>query len=390
VILIGLMLLLGLVVVLVSRRRTRRQAMSSVVAGSQSPPRSVRAPGPEAGSTVSRAVTRASLDAPARTLAAMVGWLPASRTDWGRAMLAELDRVEGATQRWQFAAGCIRVTATAIIRGGRPSWLATTAIGVGAAGIGVPVAMISTQLRVFAVLLAAGVAGCVWLAVTRAGRADRGQPAASRLSRVFVGVGLLASVLAGTYGVAHFPQAGADPTHLYAVVFAAMLVGYLWLVVAPPTSVGWGRAASRYGLIATAVVVASWVLVVAGSVLSGRSIAAVMPPTLVPALALVGGFVGARTRSIAAASVVSLYGGIVGAVTLFVVGMTATIATRYPTFAAHELAVSDNLGGLIAYFLLVPLATVSLGTIAGLIGVEFSSSGYAARESAPPAPVPPD
>jgi hypothetical protein len=92
-------------------------------------------------------------------------------------------------------------------------------------------------------------------------------------------------------------------------------------------------------------------------------------------VAVVGGLVGARTRSVAAASVVSLYGGTVAAVTLFVVGMTATIANSYPTFAAHELAVSDNLGGLVAFLLLLPLATVSLGTVAGALGVQSSSSG---------------
>jgi hypothetical protein len=41
--------------------------------------------------------------------------------------------------------------------------------------------------------------------------------------------------------------------------------------------------------------------------------------------------------------------------------------------------VSDNLGGQIAYLLLLPLVTVSLGTIAGAVGVQFASSGVRTR-----------
>jgi hypothetical protein len=374
-IILALAVTIGLIVLIFSRRRARRQTVSLQKSSSMPEPVSTPSDGPtESGAeTLRDAVPR--LDAPARLLAAVVSWLPSGRVDWGRAMLAELDQVEGSSSRWHFAIGCVRVTAAGIVRGGRPSWVATAAIGAVAAGIGVAIGLISTQLRVFGLLLAGGVAACAWLAVMRARRADRSQPAASVLSRVVVLVGVFGSVVASMYGVVHFPRAGSDSSHVYAVFFAAMLVGYLWLVVSPPTSAGWGRAAARYGLIATGVVLALWSLALIGSVLLGRSIVGVTPAVLVPVVAVVGGLVGARTRSVAAASVVSLYGGTVAAVTLFVVGMTATITNSYPTFATHELAVSDNLGGLIAFLLLLPLATVSLGTVAGALGVQSSSSG---------------
>ncbi|GAA4249821.1 hypothetical protein [Dactylosporangium darangshiense] len=45
-------------------------------------------------------------DAPARMLGWSVGLLAAEREERGRAMIGELDRIEGRTQRWRFALGC--------------------------------------------------------------------------------------------------------------------------------------------------------------------------------------------------------------------------------------------------------------------------------------------
>lgn len=43
-----------------------------------------------------------------RLLAAAVQQMPPFRSDWGRAMLAELDQLDGTAARWRFAVGCIR------------------------------------------------------------------------------------------------------------------------------------------------------------------------------------------------------------------------------------------------------------------------------------------
>ncbi len=48
------------------------------------------------------------LDASTAFLASAVRTLPASRTEWGAAMLAELAAVPGAWARWRFALGCAR------------------------------------------------------------------------------------------------------------------------------------------------------------------------------------------------------------------------------------------------------------------------------------------
>ncbi len=46
-------------------------------------------------------------DVPLRLLQWAAGLLPADRFDWGKAMLGELDRIEGRSTRWRFALGCV-------------------------------------------------------------------------------------------------------------------------------------------------------------------------------------------------------------------------------------------------------------------------------------------
>jgi hypothetical protein len=45
-------------------------------------------------------------DAPMRLLRWATGLLPGQRTEWGQAMLGELDHIEGHGRRWRFAIGC--------------------------------------------------------------------------------------------------------------------------------------------------------------------------------------------------------------------------------------------------------------------------------------------
>ena len=46
-------------------------------------------------------------DVPLRLLQWAVGLLPPDRVDWGQAMLGELDRIDGDSNRWRFALGCV-------------------------------------------------------------------------------------------------------------------------------------------------------------------------------------------------------------------------------------------------------------------------------------------
>jgi hypothetical protein len=46
-------------------------------------------------------------DFPIQLLQWAIGLLPADRVDWGQAMLGELDRIDGDSNRWRFALGCV-------------------------------------------------------------------------------------------------------------------------------------------------------------------------------------------------------------------------------------------------------------------------------------------
>ncbi len=48
-------------------------------------------------------------DAAAIILERSVKWMPATRREWGEAMMAELEQVEGRKERFQFALGCLWV-----------------------------------------------------------------------------------------------------------------------------------------------------------------------------------------------------------------------------------------------------------------------------------------
>jgi hypothetical protein len=85
----------------------------------------------------------ASLDRPAQDMAARVlrwgvGLLSARRAEWGRAMLGELDHIDGRTRRLRFALGCV-IGALLL-----PPW------GTAAAAVGAMVALAVGAVGVFA------------------------------------------------------------------------------------------------------------------------------------------------------------------------------------------------------------------------------------------------
>jgi hypothetical protein len=57
-----------------------------------------------------------------------VAALPATRAEWGQAMLSELEHVEGRGARWRFALGCASIAA----RSGTARYVAGAAAGVAA------------------------------------------------------------------------------------------------------------------------------------------------------------------------------------------------------------------------------------------------------------------
>lgn len=63
-------------------------------------------------------MTRYFTQVPERLLAAAVRHMPAERSEWGAAMLAELAQLRHPTTRWQFVLSCVRVALFPPLRGG--------------------------------------------------------------------------------------------------------------------------------------------------------------------------------------------------------------------------------------------------------------------------------
>ena len=164
-------------------------------------------------------------DVPARIVAAAAAWLPAHRTDWGRAMAAELAQVHDRAGRWRFAAGAVRVALFL------PSGRSRRMLAVALAGLLASAAATAAT--------AAGIPDLAWsvavLGVLLGGyatfRASRPRLPHRAAPGVMIAVLALTTVAAAIVSVARIavahPAAAADNTHVFAVLFAAALAGYL-------------------------------------------------------------------------------------------------------------------------------------------------------------------
>lgn len=319
------------------------------------------------------------VDMPRAILAAAVRWLPAERAEWGLAMLAELDRIADPRQRWRFALGGVRVALVAAAAAVRFWPVRVLLSGACAGAVGAVIYTASAQLRVFAVVLAAELAVCGVLASIRIngiGGSDHRRPAAAGLA---MRLGLLAGVAGcvglGVYSIVRYPAAGDDPTHLFAVFFATVLVGYVWLLLFPPAAAMADAPARRFGLIGAAALAAVWGLGLAAAVLFGQDLLS----GYVWAIALlaflgIGILAGRATGRAEVGLATGVWAGLAGALSLFVIGMAGTLATVGDAPPARaNWVVSDNLGGLIIMLLMLPVIGLSLTMLGSLLG----ASGHA-------------
>jgi hypothetical protein len=176
--------------------------------------------------------------ASALVAAAIVGWLPPQRRDWGRAMAAELAHVHGRLNRWRFAAGMLRVTLVLVARHRGRMLLAACGGGLVVTAAGTAAAAASAPgMAAFAMSLGILLTGGVALAVARQWR-----PALPQLA---CGLGALAGITGSVIAVARiaaaYPSTVADPTHVGSVLFASALAGYLVLA---PVLAGRGQPAA--------------------------------------------------------------------------------------------------------------------------------------------------
>jgi hypothetical protein len=136
-----------------------------------------------------RARAPAAADGPAHLLAGAVAAL--DDTEWRRAMTAELAHIEGARERWRFAAGCALIPVRA-----RPTAVGVAAVAAvaGCAAVAVHFALEQPGANlgpVAAAVLVAALAGSLWLALFPPPLlAARG---AAVVVALLVGAGLLAA-----------------------------------------------------------------------------------------------------------------------------------------------------------------------------------------------------
>jgi hypothetical protein len=247
--------------------------------------------------------------------------LPADRVDWARAMLAELDQVEGGRERWRFSLGCV--------------WAAV-------------------RIRVRSM-----------------------EPGGAFLRVIVLGCAAIALVLVG-YGLLRYPGLRSAPNIWGAMIlFLAVLLVYVGLAVLLSRGVGESSASARlYGLVGGLVLGACWLLAIAPpSILKGwvlfPLLVALLGPTLVAAVA------GRHTRDSTTGTLAALWAGLVGGLTVFIVWVSVTYADAGGPYDAglvrdfHKsgspdlttYAVSDNLGSGLVLLLMIPAVALALGSL---------------------------
>jgi hypothetical protein len=317
---------------------------------------------------VALAVRSRDGDLPEWIVATATDRLPDHRRAWGAAMAAELAAVPSPGHRWRFAAAVLRV---ALLPPARKPATFRVAAAVGtllAVGATVATTRLLPTLSVFVAVLGLLMAGCVSSFAARL----PGLPATpARLATAAMPVtGVLAAVAAVSTVAATHPAATRDPTHVYSVVLALVLGGYLvaglsMVTDSPAPAAMWGGVAG------------ACVAVAVSTVIMPAQPAVVVPVSPVIAAATLATTVGVAglTGSRPAATRAGLLVAVLGAPVQFAIAVVAAgyaapsvltdpydIAayprSGYPDVASYLL--SDTLGGDIVVLTVTPLAVCVL------------------------------
>ena len=323
-------------------------------------------------------------DAPARIAAAAASQLPAHRRDWGRAMAAELTHIHGRARRWQFAAGVLRVVLFPPPRRRNRALLVAAAGLMAAAAATVAAASEVPGLAVFVAVLGLLLSGYA-MAVTS--RSPRARPTAPRVMVGVVALGGVAAAVATVVRIAAaHPAATTDDTHVFSILFALMLTGYLAFALTPP----------RLGGHANSDTVLWWAL--AGALASGviwTAAALTMPPTAMGVIGYLSPVAAAATLAASAGASVAarsrragvqagLLTGILAAPLHFALDLTTILQLHHYTLSsAYDVAayphsgypdvasyiLSDAVAGeIVSGLVLYPLTLLALALLGAVAG----------------------
>ena len=319
-----------------------------------------------------------SRDLAARLLAAATARMPASRRDWGQAMLAELDHIQNRGARWRFALGAARV-ALALPRAGRSPRLVLLLAG-GACCAAAAFYALAPAAGLFAVMLPVLLAVCGWAGLTGS-RPEGPARGASRVTAAVMACGVTACVTLAVWAARRYPQPADGPDHRYALLcplLAVVLAGYVGLALWVSRRLYDGRRAARCGLAAAMFMAAAWT---AGFLLHEQLGLPTSGWAWLPALAapLAAGALATRQGGHPGDGVIAgLWAGLFGGLAQFIVAMTTTYSSI--SWYAHDRQniadallhrqpsavwiVGDNLAGSIFMLIFIPVLSVILA-IAG-------------------------
>lgn len=310
------------------------------------------------------------LDLPERIVLAATHRLPPNRQSWGQALVAELAAVGGRVPRWRFAVGVLRIAL--FPPASKPTAVRATATVSVAATVVASVAAVRLvpTLSVFVAALGLLTSGYAIAIACRRPRVsiDRIQLAAGAMALT----GVLAVIGTVIAVAVTDPAATRDRTHVFSVVLAAALCGYL-VAGLSMTAMGSAGPVALGGAIAGAgVVVAATILLPTGA------LSVPISPIMAAATLATAIIVGVRTRSRSTAARAGLLAAILSAPIQFAVTVMAVqhghpsaltnsydIAayprSGYPDVASYLL--SDALGGNIVSLVITPLVMYALATV---------------------------
>jgi hypothetical protein len=335
-------------------------------------------------------------DAPARIVNVAVGLLPEHRRDWGRALAAELAQIRGSGRRWRFAVSAVRVALFPPPRR-RNRVLAVTLVGLAAAAAATVAAASEVPgLSVFVAVLGLLLCGYATAVTARSPRPRLTVP------RVIVGVVALAGAAAAVAVVARIasahPAAATDGTHVFSILFALTLAGYLALGLTPPRLGDHADTVLWWALAATLASAAGWAAAVLATPATTVGVIGFLSPAGVAAALAASAGAAAVTRSRAAGARAGLLAVVLGTPVHFAVALAAilhvghyTLTTPYdlaayphsgyPDVASYLL--SDALGGNIIGLVLYPIPLLVLALLGAAAGTGLRR--LATGRAAPPA-----
>lgn len=213
-------------------------------------------------------------------------------------------------------------------------------------------------------------------------------PVRPRVGAVVPVLGVAGVLGTGILAVVRFPGAGADPTHVFSVLFAVLLVAYCVVTVTPPPEMSDDPVAVRWGVGAGLGCAAGWVAIALTRPMTSEGLAHdLWPVGLLPVAAAFG--VAVARHSGRSGVQAGVWAGLVATTAFFVTNVLVLLNLRsFPLTDPYDVAafarssfhttaaflVSDDLGGLILSLVWLPLVLTGLGIVGAVLGTVLRRS----------------